>query len=116
MTTGERIKSRRKELGLSAEALAQRLELSPATIYRYENGYIEKVPGDRLLRIAEALRTTPEYLMGWTAEEPAPEPKLAPEQQKVLDLTNKIVERLATATPEQLETVSNILDAFFGKR
>ena len=39
-------------------------------------------------------------------------PKLTPEQQKVIDLTNKIIERLNTATPEQLETVSAMLDAF----
>lgn len=41
------------------------LGVSPATIYRYENGDIEKVPGDRLGPIADALRTTPAYLMGW---------------------------------------------------
>lgn len=42
MTTGERIKIKRKEKGLSAEYIAQKLEVSPATIYRYENGAIEK--------------------------------------------------------------------------
>lgn len=41
------------------------LGVSPATIYRYENGDIEKVPGDRLSPIATALQTTPAYLMGW---------------------------------------------------
>lgn len=66
MTTGERMKNRRKELGLSAEAVADRLGLSPATIYRYENGYIDKVPGSRLAPIADVLCTTPAYLMGWS--------------------------------------------------
>ena len=65
MTTGERIKQRRKELGLSAERIADILNISPATVYRYENGDIEKVPGDRLAPIAAALNTTPAYLMGW---------------------------------------------------
>lgn len=65
MKTGERMKARRKELGLSAETIAERLGVSPATIYRYENGYIEKLPVDRLVPIAEALSTTPAYLMGW---------------------------------------------------
>ena len=65
MTTGERMKYRRKEMGLSAEKLADILGISPATIYRYENGDIEKVPGDRLAPIAAALHTTPAYLMGW---------------------------------------------------
>ena len=65
MTTGQRMKNRRKEIGLSAERVAEILGVSPATIYRYENGDIEKVPGDRLAPIAAALRTTPAYLMGW---------------------------------------------------
>ena len=40
MTTGERIKCRRKELSMSAEQLAEKVSLSPATIYRYEKGDI----------------------------------------------------------------------------
>lgn len=65
MTTGQRMKARRKEIGLSAERVAEILNVSPATIYRYENGDIEKVPGDRLEPIAKALQTTPQALMGW---------------------------------------------------
>ncbi|MCI9457597.1 MAG: helix-turn-helix domain-containing protein [Oscillospiraceae bacterium] len=65
MTTGERMKTRRKEIGLSAERVAEILGVSPATIYRYENGDIEKIPGDRLEPIATALQTTPQFLMGW---------------------------------------------------
>lgn len=55
MTTGERMKQRRKELGLSAEIIAEKLGVSPATIYRYENGGIEKMPGNILEPIAIAL-------------------------------------------------------------
>lgn len=69
MTTGQRMRERRKEIGLSAEKVAEMLHLSPATIYRYENGDIEKVPGDFLGPIAKALNTTPAYLMGWEAGE-----------------------------------------------
>lgn len=59
------MKDRRKAIGMSAERLAELLGVSPATVYRYENGDIEKVPGDRLAPIAAALNTTPAYLMGW---------------------------------------------------
>lgn len=65
MTTGERMKERRKELGLSAEYVAERLGVSPATIYRYEKGDIEKMPGNILDPISRILNTTPSYLMGW---------------------------------------------------
>ena len=68
MTTGERLKFRRKEIGLSAESVAEQLGVSPATIYRYENGDIEKVPVDSLAVLAKILRTTPAYLMGWESQ------------------------------------------------
>lgn len=66
MTVGERIKARRKYLGLSAEQVAWDLGISPSTVYRYENGAIEKMGIDKLSPIAEALHTTPAYLIGWT--------------------------------------------------
>lgn len=68
MTIGERMRSRRKQLGFSAEYIAERLGCSPATIYRYENGYIEKMPIDSVRPIAAILGVTPAYLMGWEDE------------------------------------------------
>lgn len=65
MTIGERIKTRRKEVGLSAEQVAAELNISAATVYRYEKGDIEKLPGKVLEPLAAVLRTTPAYLMGW---------------------------------------------------
>ncbi len=65
MTTGERMKARRKELGLSADDIATALNVSRATIFRYEKGDIEKLPGTMLEPLATALHTTPAYLMGW---------------------------------------------------
>ena len=64
MTVGERIKARRKELGINAETLAEAIGASRATMYRYENGDIEKVPVQVLGPIATALNTTPAFLMG----------------------------------------------------
>ncbi|MEG1570796.1 MAG: XRE family transcriptional regulator [Clostridia bacterium] len=59
------MKERRKALGMSAETLAARLGLSAATIYRYEKGDIEKLPGNLLEPLASILSTTPAELMGW---------------------------------------------------
>lgn len=64
--TGKRMKDRRKELGMSAEIVAKFLGVSPATVYRYERGDIEKLPGTVLGPLSEILRTTPNYLMGWS--------------------------------------------------
>lgn len=68
MTIYERIKKRRRDLGLSAEALAKALNVSRATIYRYESAYIEKLPLSTLEPLSKALNVTPSYLMGWEDE------------------------------------------------
>jgi transcriptional regulator with XRE-family HTH domain len=65
LTIGDRIKSRRKHLGMSADELGKRLGKDRSTIYRYEKGDIENLPLDILEPIANALGTTPQYLMGW---------------------------------------------------
>lgn len=66
MDIGKRIKDRRKQLGISAETLAEAISVSPATIYRYESGDIEHMGVDKLTPIARYLGTNEAYLMGWT--------------------------------------------------
>ena len=69
MTKGERIRARRKELGLTLEAVAAATDTSKQTIQRYENGVIENIPDARLEAIARVLSTTPSQLMGWAEDE-----------------------------------------------
>ena len=58
MTIGERISKRRQELGLTVDEVAEQLNKSRATVYRYENGEIEKLPTTVLEPLAKLLRTT----------------------------------------------------------
>lgn len=66
MTVGSRIKERRIELGISVDELAIKLNKNRATIYRYEKDDIKSMPTTVLEPLADALHTTPAYLMGWT--------------------------------------------------
>lgn len=65
---GRRIKERREQLGLSVDDLAKMISKNRATVYRYENGEIEKLPLNVLEPIAKALQCSPAYLMGWDEE------------------------------------------------
>lgn len=65
MLIHERIKARRKELGLTAEKVAEALGVSRATIYRYESSQIEKVSINALVPLSKVLKCSPAYLMGW---------------------------------------------------
>lgn len=68
MTTGERIRKRRKELGITADDLGSKVGIDRSTVYRYEKGDIEKVPISTLEPFADALNTTVAYLMGWSTD------------------------------------------------
>lgn len=68
MTVGERMKARRKSLGISADKVAEALGVSRSTVFRYEKGDIEKVPSEQLEPIAYVLNTSVGYLMGWVED------------------------------------------------
>lgn len=69
MSIGKRIKSLRTKQGMSIDELAVKLGKNRTTIYRYENGDIENLPLEILNPLAEALDTTPAYLIGWNTKE-----------------------------------------------
>lgn len=64
MNIGSRIKQRRTELKLSADSLAKMIGKDRSTVYRYESGGIDKISAEMLEPLAEALETTPAYLIG----------------------------------------------------
>lgn len=66
MSVGKRIKERRKQLKLSVDYIAEKLNVDRSTIYRYESSEIEKFPVQVIEPISEILNVSPSYLMGWT--------------------------------------------------
>ena len=62
---GMRLKQKRKELGLSGEAIARTLDTTRVTVSRWENGTSE--PNDKKkIALAKMLHTSVAYLMGET--------------------------------------------------
>lgn len=70
---GERIAALRKQLDLTQESLASKLGCSAVTIGYWENGR-HTPSGSRLITLAKALSTTPDYLISGSDS-----PKLGPE-------------------------------------
>ena len=65
MTKGERIKHLREKKGMSQVSLADKINVSKQTLYKYENDIITNIPSDKVEAIAEATGSTPSYIMGW---------------------------------------------------
>ena len=111
MMVGQRIKLRRKDLGISADELGKRIGKNRATIFRYENGDIEKLPIDVLKPIAEALQTTPQFLMGWeenitTAENGS---GISEAKRKLFDLAEN-------CSDEEASRLLQMMELFLGRK
>jgi repressor LexA len=65
MTIGKKILKLRKKLGISQAYLADKVDVSSQTLYKYEKDLVSNIPTDKLEKIADVLNTTPAYLMGW---------------------------------------------------
>ena len=87
MSISKRIKDRRQELGMSVEELADILNKNKATIYRYENGDIGKVPYDILEPLSGALDVSIGYLLG---SEDTIENRPLPENLRPITKINRI--------------------------
>ena len=68
MDLSEKIKILRQEHNMTLEELAKAIDVSPSTILRYEKGEIKNLRRDKIKKLADALFTTPAYLMGWEDE------------------------------------------------
>lgn len=70
----QKIKTLRLELGLTLEQVAQKVGVGKSTVRKWETGMIANMKRDKISALADALHTTPAYLMGW--EEPVEELKI----------------------------------------
>ena len=65
MTLGKKVKLKREELGLSQEELAEKMNYkSKTSIHKIEQD-ITDLPLSKVKELANILKTTPAYLMGW---------------------------------------------------
>ena len=100
---GDRIKQARIALGYSAEQVAAFLDVSPATVYRYENGDISKLPSKFIKPLAEYLCVTPSWLMGWSEDSaPVQDPPHTVEARS-------LAKGIDTMPKEQREAILNMM-------
>lgn len=98
MTTGDRIRRRLLELGLSQSELARRVELTQPTINALIRGSSRS--SAYLHRIARELRTTSAYLAGETDDPASDDPDFDPltgDETELLDLFRGLEKKEQTA-------------------
>ena len=111
---GDRIKEARLKLGYSAEQVAAYLGISPATVYRYENGDIAKLPSKHIKPLAKFLCVSPAYLMEW----PEDDQTGASADSTSADVPRNddvrlLIRGLNRLSPEQFQQATNVFRAMF---
>lgn len=66
MTMGDRIHYLRTDLGLTLQELGDKVGVGASTVRKWETGYIKTLRTDKMQKLASALNTSVDYLMGWT--------------------------------------------------
>lgn len=68
MTIGDRIKQRRIEMNMSQEELAQKIGYKDRSTISYIESGGNNFPIAKIQTIADALNTTPQWIMGWESD------------------------------------------------
>lgn len=68
MEFNEKIKQLRLSHNMTFEDVARVVGVGKSTVRKWETGDIANMRRDKIAKLAEALHTTPAYLMGWTDE------------------------------------------------
>jgi len=66
MNMGDRIHFLRTDLGLTLQELGDKVGVGASTVRKWETGYIKTLRTDKMQKLATALNTSVDYLMGWT--------------------------------------------------
>lgn len=64
-----RIKARRDALGMTLEEVGKIVGVGKSTVRKWETGQIENMRRDKIAKLADALKVSPGYLMGWEDQE-----------------------------------------------
>ena len=99
---GQRIKARRKQLGLTQKQLAELVDLSEGSVSRYESGSIKDAPTQKLNDFAKALSIEVAWIIGFKPQ--------TDKFQLAHELVNKIQELDDETGIEVIDIFSKFID------
>ena len=109
MTTGQRIRTARKQIGLTQKELAQRLGLSFQSVAQWENDLRNPKP-ETLQKIADALGVDFFSLASWDQATKALEDEMA----KEIDARKRVNSALDRMTPEGMKKTADMAEIIAG--
>ena len=116
MNIGYRIKIKRREQSLTLEELSKKIGVSRQTLSRYETGVISNIPSDKIELLAEALQTTPSYLMGWEENDSHKEKPAIVTDDELSPQKKYLVEKIRQMDDQQLAALDALIDSVYRMR
>lgn len=104
-----------EEKGVSLRELSEMTGITKSALHRYATGSVDKMPIDRMQKIALALNVDPGWLMGWiddddhddpgSAAPDVPSPGLSPDESHLLELYRALTPSAQQLLIMQCETM-----------
>lgn len=113
MTTADRIRQRRLELGLTQLELAKRLGFSTKAAVSKVECQGDNVTLKNVEKFALALHCAPAYLMGWNDEKYDNDPTY---HKAARERTDKFIALYEQLTEEQKQIIDNLLTSLVAKQ
>ena len=107
----DKIRSLRVGMGATLEQIGNEVGVSKATVKRWESGEIANIRRDKIYKLAQALHTTPAYLMGWDDEQP---PSVSAEG--LSDIKRELIEKIYAMDDETVAALNRIADQVLSLR
>ena len=115
MALKDNIKNRRNELDITLEDVAKIVGVTRATVQKYENGIISNIPSNKIELLAQALHTTPAYLMGWDNNDENTKPATV-DSDGIDDARESLIYKIKTMDDADFNAVVSAVDALIARR
>ena len=107
----DKIRLLRVNIGATLEQIGNEVGVSKATVKRWESGEIANIRRDKIFKLAQALHTTPAYLMGWDDEKP-----LSVSTEGLSDIKRDLIDKIMAMDDDTVSALSRIADQVLSLR
>ena len=111
---GIKIKTRREELGMSQDELAEKMGYkSRSTIAKIEKGVNDVVQAN-IVKFASVLNTSVAYLMGWDEEENTKDAEKSTENDGLSENTKALIDFAKSVPEDKAEMILRVMKSILG--
>lgn len=105
--TSKRIKELRLGHNLTMEKLSEMIGVSKSTIAKWENGYVENMRQDNIMKLSAIFGVTPAYIMGYDEAEIELKKRRTERLERFATLYNQLKESDRAVVDKLLESLAD---------